>query len=88
LSESEAWSEPDRNVSLARIGLNEESSKVALSPGTGISGCTALGSTRPRNGRIIQEEVDTSESSEETAHETSRIQGMGINFDKAKSTAA
>jgi hypothetical protein len=80
LSESEAWSEPDRNVSLARIGLNEESSKVVLSPGAGISGCTAVSSTRPRNGRIIQEEADTSESSEETAHETSRIQGMGINF--------
>lgn len=80
LSESEAWSEPDRNVSFARIGLNEESSKVVLSPGTGISGCTVIGSTRPRNGRIIQEEADTSESSEETAHETSRIQGMGINF--------
>jgi len=87
LSESEAWSEPDRNVSLARIGLNEESSKVTQSPGTGISGCTAVGSTRPRNGRIIQEEADTSESSEETAHETSRIQGMGINFHKVKSTA-
>lgn len=76
LSESEAWSEPDRNVSLARIGLKEESSKVVLSPGTGISGsgCTAVGSIRSRNGRIIQEEADTSESSEETAHETSRIQ--------------
>lgn len=82
LSESEAWSEPDRNVSLARIGLKEESSKVVLSPGTAISGsgCTAVGSTRPRNGRIIQEETDTSESSEETAHETSRIQGVGITF--------
>lgn len=87
LSESEAWSEPDRNVSLARIGLNEESSKVVLSPGTGISGCTAVGSTRPRNGRIIQEEADTSESSEETAHETSRIQGMGVNFHKVEPTA-
>lgn len=87
LSESEAWSEPDRNVSLARIGLNEESFKVVLSAGTGISGCTAVGSTRPRNGRIIQEEADASESSEETAHETSRIQGMGINFHKVKSIA-
>ena len=87
LSESEAWSEPDRNVSLARIGLNEESSKVVLSPGTGISGYTAVGSTRPHNGRIIQEEADASESSEETAHETSRIPGIDINFHKVKTVA-
>jgi hypothetical protein len=80
LSESEAWSEPDRNVSLARIGLNEESTKAVLSPGTGVSGCTTNSSARPRNGRIIQEETDTSESSEETAHEISRIQGMGTRF--------
>jgi hypothetical protein len=76
LSDSEAWSEPDRNVSLARIGLNEESSKAVQSPGTGVGGCTAISSSRPRNPRIIQEDTDTSESSEETAHETSRIQGM------------
>ncbi|PNF41505.1 hypothetical protein B7P43_G13036, partial [Cryptotermes secundus] len=75
LSESEAWSEPDRNVSLARIGLKEESTKVVLSPRTGVSGCTLISSARPRNDRIIQEETDTSESPEETAHEISRIQG-------------
>lgn len=80
LSESEAWSEPDRNVSLARIGLNEESTKALLSPGTGVSGCTVLSSARPRNVRINQEETDTSESSEETAHEINRSQGMGTHF--------
>lgn len=80
LSESEAWSEPDRNVSLARIGLKEESTKAVLSPRTGVSGCTPISSARPRNDRIIQEETDTSESSEETAHEISRIQGMGTHF--------
>jgi hypothetical protein len=80
LSESEAWSEPDRNVSLARIGLNEESTKALLSPGTGVSSCTMTSSARPRNVRINQEETDTSESSEQTAHEISRTQGMGTHF--------
>ncbi|XP_069674172.1 CDK5 regulatory subunit-associated protein 2-like isoform X2 [Periplaneta americana] len=75
LSESEAWSEPDRNVSLARIGLNEETAKAVLSPGNGVNGCTVMGTSRSRNGRIMQDEADTSESSEETAHEINRIQG-------------
>lgn len=75
LSESEAWSEPDRNVSLARIGLNEEATKAVLSPGNGVNGCLVLGTSRSRNGRIVQDEADTSESSEETAHEIIKIQG-------------
>lgn len=33
-SESEAWSEPDRSVSLARIGLHDSSLK-SISPGNG-----------------------------------------------------
>lgn len=76
LSDSEAWSEPDRNVSLARIGLNEESAKAVQSPGTNVGGCTVISSIRPRNLRITQEDTDTSESSEETAHEINRIQGI------------
>lgn len=80
LSESEAWSEPDRNVSLARIGLNEESTKAALSPGTGVSGCTIINTARPHNGRVIHEETDTSESSKKTAHKINRIQGMVTHF--------
>ncbi|XP_050068230.1 centrosomin isoform X2 [Anopheles maculipalpis] len=45
ISDSEAWSEPDRGVSLARIGL-EESSKVALrqkNASTGTIGASASG---------------------------------------------
>lgn len=80
LSDSEAWSEPDRNVSLARIGLNEKSAKAVQSSGTGVGGCTAVISSRPRNPRIIQEDTDTSESSEETAHEISRTQGMNTSM--------
>jgi phage host-nuclease inhibitor protein Gam len=80
LSDSEAWSEPDRNVSLARIGLNEESAKAVQSPGAGVAGCTAISSARPRNPRTIQEDTDTSGSSEETAHEISRIQGTNTSI--------
>jgi hypothetical protein len=79
-SDSEAWSEPDRNVSETRIGLNKECTKAVLSSRRGINGCTLISSARPHNGRIIHEETDTSESSEETAHEISRIQGMGTHF--------
>jgi hypothetical protein len=54
--------------------------KAVLSPRTGVTGCTLISTARPRNDRIIQEETDTSESSEESAHEISRIQGMGPHF--------
>ncbi|PSN39824.1 hypothetical protein C0J52_19185 [Blattella germanica] len=74
-SESEAWSEPDRTVSLARIGLNEESSKSLLSS-VGVNGCPSVTSTRSRNARTVLEDVNSSESSEETAHEI-RIHSTG-----------
>ncbi|KAJ9588444.1 hypothetical protein L9F63_018177 [Diploptera punctata] len=81
-SESEAWSEPDRTVSLARIGLNEESTKSMLLPGS-LNGCTPSGATRSRSGRILQDDDNSSESSEQTAHEI-RIHGKRSRSDNGE----
>ncbi|XP_049816824.1 centrosomin-like isoform X2 [Schistocerca nitens] len=64
LSDSEAWSEPDRNVSMERIGLQDEHSKALC-----VSGSNTL---RARNSRI-QESDNSSEASEDTAQEDVRM---------------
>lgn len=58
-SESEAWSEPDRNVSLARIGLPED----------------VVPTTRPRNVARTLIMDQSSCSSEDTANESQRTPG-------------
>lgn len=64
LSDSEAWSEPDRNVSMERIGLQDEHHKGLCG-----NGSTTL---RARNSRI-QETDNSSEASEDTAQEDVRM---------------
>ncbi|XP_067001294.2 centrosomin isoform X2 [Anabrus simplex] len=81
LSESEAWSEPDRNVSMARIGLREDNLKtnITLMTGTLNTTCCSIGgSGRARRSKEID---DSSESSEETARENSRTPGKRIRGD-------
>lgn len=66
VSDSESWSEPDRNVSLARIGLQEDQVKN-ISPVN-----LAMGNPNISRSRRIKEFGDSSESSEETAREDTR----------------
>lgn len=60
VSDSEAWSEPDRDVSLARIGLEERSS-LTNSGGKGKNASRVLGG-------VLQELSSTSENEGNVAH--------------------
>ncbi|XP_055550682.1 centrosomin isoform X2 [Wyeomyia smithii] len=57
ISDSESWSEPDRDVSLARIGLEERSSLT-----------NSAGKGKNSTGRILQELSSTSENEANVGH--------------------
>ncbi|XP_053690716.1 centrosomin [Sabethes cyaneus] len=57
ISDSESWSEPDRDVSLARIGLEERSSLT-----------NSAGKNKNSSGRILQELSSTSENEVNIGH--------------------